>query len=234
MMYDVIVVGAGHAGIEACLAPARMNKKTLLITSNFSNAGSMPCNTSIGGPAKGIIVREIDALGGQMGLTADHTYLQMKMLNTAKGPGVQSLRAQADKKAYPHYMQKVLKEQENLDIVEAMVEDLIIEDQTVKGVILEDGTRYDGKTVVLGIRPEDVHDSQAFISNSPDSVIKSKIKVYELLGAEVFLYFDLEGTQMTARVNPRTTLRTGDDAIFALDMEKIHLFDKDTELTITN
>ena len=93
---------------------------------------------------------------------------------------------------------------------------------------------YDGKTVVLGIRPEDVHDSQAFISNSPDSVIKSKIKVYELLGAVVFLYFDLEGTQMTARVNPRTTLRTGDDAIFALDMEKIHLFDKDTELTITN
>jgi len=99
--------------------------------------------------------------------------------------------------------------------------------------VLIDGG-YDGKTVVLGIRPEDVHDSQAFISNSPDSVIKSKIKVYELLGAEVFLYFDLEGTQMTARVNPRTTLRTGDDAIFALDMEKIHLFDKDTELTITN
>ena len=93
---------------------------------------------------------------------------------------------------------------------------------------------YDGKTVVLGIRPEDVHDSQAFISNSPDSVIKTRIKVYELLGAEVFLYFDLEGTQMTARVNPRTTLRTGDDAVFALDMEKIHLFDKDTELTITN
>ena len=93
---------------------------------------------------------------------------------------------------------------------------------------------YDGKTVVLGIRPEDVHDSQAFISNSPDSVIESTIKVYELLGAEVFLYFDVEGTQMTARVNPRTTLRTGDHAVFALDMEKIHLFDKDTELTITN
>ena len=93
---------------------------------------------------------------------------------------------------------------------------------------------YEGKTVVLGIRPEDVHDSQAFISNSPDSVIESTIKVYELLGAEVFLYFDLEGTQMTARVNPRTTLRTGDHAVFALDMEKIHLFDKDTELTITN
>ena len=93
---------------------------------------------------------------------------------------------------------------------------------------------YDGKTVVLGIRPEDVHDSQAFISNSPDSIIESEIKVYELLGAEVFLYFDVEGTQMTARVNHRTTLRTGDKAVFALDMEKIHVFDKETELTITN
>ena len=93
---------------------------------------------------------------------------------------------------------------------------------------------YDGKTVVIGIRPEDVHDSEAFISNSPDSVITSTIKVYELLGAEVFLYFDVEGTQMTARVNPRTTLRTGDKAVFALDMEKIHVFDKETELTITN
>ena len=93
---------------------------------------------------------------------------------------------------------------------------------------------YNGKTVVLGIRPEDVHDSEAFIASSPDSVIKSKIKVYELLGAEVYLYFDVEGTQMTARVNPRTTLRNGDDAVFALDMEKIHVFDKDTELTISN
>ena len=93
---------------------------------------------------------------------------------------------------------------------------------------------YNGKTVVLGIRPEDVHDSQAFISNSPDSVIESTIKVYELLGAEVYLYFDLEGTQMTARVNPRTTLRNGDHAVFALDAEKIHVFDKETERTITN
>lgn len=148
-MYDVIVVGGGHAGIEACLAPARIGKKTLLITSNFKNVGSLPCNTSIGGPAKGIIVREIDALGGQMGKTADATYLQMKMLNTAKGPGVQSLRAQADKKAYPRYMQDILKQQENLDIVEGMVEDLIIEDMTVKGVILDDGQKYTGKTVIL-------------------------------------------------------------------------------------
>ena len=93
---------------------------------------------------------------------------------------------------------------------------------------------YDGKTVVLGIRPENIHDEETFIASNPDSVIRSNIKVYELLGAEVYLYFDVEGTQMTARVNPRTTLRTGDDATFALDMEKIHVFDKETELTITN
>ena len=148
-MYDVIVVGGGHAGIEASLAPSRMGLKTLLVTSNINNIGSMPCNTSIGGPAKGIIVREIDALGGQMSKTADKTYLQMKMLNTAKGPGVQSLRAQADKKAYPRYMQKVIKEQENLDLIEGMVEDLVIENQTVKGVILDDGTTYLSKTVIL-------------------------------------------------------------------------------------
>lgn len=148
-MYDVIVVGGGHAGIEAALAPARIGKKTLLITSHFDNVGSLPCNTSIGGPAKGIIVREVDALGGQMGKTADATYLQMKMLNTAKGPGVQSLRAQADKKAYPRYMQNILKQQENLDIIEGMVEDLEIENQTVKGVVLDTGEIYQGYTVIL-------------------------------------------------------------------------------------
>lgn len=148
-MYDVIVVGGGHAGIEAALAPARMNQKTVLITSNFNNVGSLPCNTSIGGPAKGIIVREIDALGGQMSKTADKTYLQMKMLNTAKGPGVQSLRAQADKQAYPRYMKEVLQQQENLDIIEGMVEDLIIEDNYAKGVILADGHKINGKTVIL-------------------------------------------------------------------------------------
>lgn len=148
-MYDIIVVGGGHAGIEAALAPARMHKKTLLVTSNIDNIGSLPCNTSIGGPAKGIIVREIDALGGQMGKTADKTYLQMKMLNTAKGPGVQSLRAQADKKQYPRYMLEVLKQQENLTILEGMVEDLIIEEKTIKGVILDDGTCYEAKAVIL-------------------------------------------------------------------------------------
>lgn len=148
-MYDIIVVGGGHAGVEAALAPARMGLKTLLITSNLENVASLPCNTSIGGPAKGIIVREVDALGGQMGVSADHTYLQLKMLNTAKGPGVQSLRAQADKVEYPKYMQEVLKQQENLDIMEAMVEDLIVEKDTIKGVILENDQRIESTCVIL-------------------------------------------------------------------------------------
>ncbi|MDD3809015.1 MAG: tRNA uridine-5-carboxymethylaminomethyl(34) synthesis enzyme MnmG [Erysipelotrichaceae bacterium] len=148
-MYDIIVVGGGHAGIEAALAPARMGKKTLLVTGNTEYIGAMPCNTSIGGPAKGIIVREIDALGGQMGLSADATYLQLKMLNTAKGPGVQSLRAQADKMAYPRHMQKVINDQENLEVLQGMVEDLIVSDNAVKGIILEDGTRIESRIVIL-------------------------------------------------------------------------------------
>ncbi len=148
-MYDIIVVGGGHAGIEAALAAARMNKKTLLITANIKNIGSLPCNTSIGGPAKGIIVREIDALGGQMGKTADATYLQLKMLNTAKGPGVQSLRAQADKVLYPKYMIEVLKKQDNLEIVEGMVEDLIIENNCILGVSLENNQNYYSKATIL-------------------------------------------------------------------------------------
>ena len=148
-MYDVIVVGGGHAGIEACLAASRMGCQTLLVTGNFENVGSLPCNTSIGGPAKGIVVREIDALGGQMGKTTDETYLQMKMLNTAKGPGVQSLRAQVDKKKYPRRMREILRSQENLTILEGMVEDLDVCNQSVKGVILADGTKIEGKTVIL-------------------------------------------------------------------------------------
>jgi len=148
-MYDVIVVGGGHAGIEACLAASRMKMKTLLVTTNFKNVGNLPCNTSIGGPAKGIVVREIDALGGQMGKTTDHTYLQMKMLNTAKGPGVQSLRAQVDKKKYPRYMQDVVKKQENLTVLEDTVENLIVEDGVCTGVYLENNEAVYGKTVIL-------------------------------------------------------------------------------------
>src|SRR5574344_1504831 len=146
--YDVIVVGGGHAGIEACLACANRGFSTLLICLNFKMAGNLPCNPSIGGSAKGIIVREIDSLGGYMGIAADHEYLQMKMLNTAKGPGVQCLRAQADKKRYPHYLQEHLKSVKNLDILEGMVTDVIHENNKIGGVVVKDEKIY-SKAVIL-------------------------------------------------------------------------------------
>ena len=228
-MYDIIVVGAGHAGIEACLAGARTGNKTLLITSNFSNAGSMPCNTSIGGPAKGIIVREIDALGGQMGKTTDATYLQMKMLNTAKGPGVQSLRAQADKKAYPRYMQKVLKEQENLDIVEAMVEDLIVEGDECKGVILADGTRYESHTTILTTGTYLKAEILVGHSKTPSGPDKQKESLY--LSSKLKDYgFRIQrlktGTPPRVEINSidysKTTVQPGTDAKLSFSYETTH------------
>lgn len=148
-MYDIIVIGGGHAGIEAGLASARLNHKTLLIAGNLKKIGNMPCNPSIGGPAKGVIVREIDALGGEMGKAADRTFLQMKMLNSSKGPAVQALRVQSDKVDYPNYMQETLKSQANLDLKESFVDELIIKDNEIVGVILEDGTTYDCKKVII-------------------------------------------------------------------------------------
>lgn len=149
MKYEVIVVGGGHAGCEASLATARKGHKTLLITGNIKNIADMPCNPSIGGPAKGIVVREIDALGGEMGRNADKGALQLKMLNTKKGPAVQALRAQADKITYPKEMLKTLESEKNLEIKEAMVEDLIIEDNKIEGVVLADGTKIESDVVIL-------------------------------------------------------------------------------------
>ena len=148
-MYEIIVVGGGHAGCEAANAAATKGHKTLLITSNIKNIADMPCNPHIGGSAKGIVVREIDALGGVMGKVADKTHLQIKMLNSAKGPAVQSLRAQGDKVTYPQEMLKTLNSLENLEIREGMVEDLIVEDNVVKGIILEDGERITSNIVIL-------------------------------------------------------------------------------------
>ncbi len=148
-MYDVIVVGAGHAGIEAAMAASRMHKKTALCTMNIDMAGSMPCNPSVGGPAKGIVVREIDALGGLMPIAADQTALQFKMLNTTKGPGVWSLRVQSDKEAYKRFMKQALLSQENLTVIECKVTSLQIENQKVKAVVCDDGQIIEAKTVVL-------------------------------------------------------------------------------------
>lgn len=148
-MYDVIVVGGGHAGIEASHIAAKMGKNTLLITGNIKNIGDMSCNPSIGGTAKGIIVREVDALGGLMGRIADISHIQIKMLNNSKGPAVRSLRAQADKVTYPKNMQEFLMKMPNLTIKESLVEDLIIENNIVKGIITENNEKIEGKTVVL-------------------------------------------------------------------------------------
>lgn len=148
-MFDVLVIGAGHAGIEACMASVRMKKKTVLITLNIDMAGSMPCNPSVGGPAKGIVVREIDALGGIMPIVADKTALQFKMLNTTKGPGVWSLRVQSDKEAYKKMMKEILLNTEGLTVIEAACHSVIIEDGKATGVRLEDGRIIEAKTVIL-------------------------------------------------------------------------------------
>ena len=148
-MYDIIVVGGGHAGCEAAYASAYKGHKTLLITGNIENIADMPCNPHIGGSAKGIVVREIDALGGIMGKIADKTHLQIKMLNSAKGPAVQSLRAQGDKVAYPKEMLNTLNSLKNLEIKEDMVEDLIVKDSKVEGIILENGEKIFSKIVIL-------------------------------------------------------------------------------------
>lgn len=147
--YDIIVIGAGHAGIEAGLAAARLGKKTALITINQETIGKMPCNPSVGGPAKGIVTREIDALGGQMGYVADKTALQFKMLNSAKGPGVRALRVQSDKLVYSSMMKEICLKQENLTVIESLVERLIVEKQEARGVELQDGSVLLSRAVIM-------------------------------------------------------------------------------------
>jgi len=145
----VIVVGAGHAGVEAALAAAKMGAKTLVLTINLDMIAFMPCNPSIGGPAKGIVVREIDALGGAMGKVIDKTHIQMRMLNTGKGPAVRALRAQADKVLYQNEMKRLLEEQENLTIHQAVVEELLVEDDKIAGLVTQVGAVYRAETVVI-------------------------------------------------------------------------------------
>ncbi|MFD2658084.1 tRNA uridine-5-carboxymethylaminomethyl(34) synthesis enzyme MnmG [Gracilibacillus thailandensis] len=147
--YDVIVIGAGHAGVEAAYAAAKRGAKTLILTLNLDMIAFMPCNPSIGGPAKGIVVREIDALGGLMGKVIDKTYIQMRMLNTGKGPAVRALRAQADKPLYIQEMKKTLEQEPNLTLRQGMVEKLVVEDDQVKGVITETKALYRAESVII-------------------------------------------------------------------------------------
>ena len=147
--YDVIVVGAGHAGCEAALAAAHMGEKTLLLTINLDMVAFMPCNPSVGGPAKGTVVREIDALGGQMGKNIDATYVQMRMLNTGKGPAVRALRAQADKWQYHEHMKDVIENTPNLTLRQGVADELVVEDGVCKGLITNTGAKYHAKSVVL-------------------------------------------------------------------------------------
>lgn len=147
--YEVIVVGAGHAGVEAALAAARIGVKTLLVTLSMDNIAMMPCNPSVGGPAKGHLVRELDALGGEMGVNADKTCIQFRMLNTGKGPAVHALRAQADKKLYQFTMKETCENTENLDVKQLLVEKLIVEDGRVRGILCETGEIYEAAAVIM-------------------------------------------------------------------------------------
>jgi len=147
--YDVIVIGSGHAGCEAALAAARMGCKTLLATLNLDNIALMPCNPSIGGPAKGHLVMELDALGGEMGVNTDKTSLQMRMLNTSKGPAVHALRAQTDRKLYQLNMKETIENQCNLDAKQLMIDKLLVNDNGVYGIEVETGEVYHAKSIVL-------------------------------------------------------------------------------------
>ena len=147
--YDVAVIGAGHAGCEAALAAARMGKKTILFSMNLESVAMMPCNPSIGGTGKGHLVREIDALGGEMGINIDKTFIQSRMLNTAKGPAVHSLRAQADKNRYHIEMKKTLENQENLHLIQEEITEIVVEDGKASGVVTRTNTRYGARAVII-------------------------------------------------------------------------------------
>ena len=148
-IYDVIVIGAGHAGCESALISARMGRRTAIFCTDIESVAMMPCNPSIGGTGKGHLVFEIDALGGEMGINIDKTFIQSKMLNTSKGPAVHSLRAQADKKQYHLEMLKTIEEQDNLDLYEKEIAELTVRDSSIQGVIDIDGNEYVAKAVVM-------------------------------------------------------------------------------------
>ena len=174
--FDIIVVGAGHAGCEAALASARMGAKTAIFTILLDNIGYMSCNPSLGGPAKSHLVKEIDALGGEMGRNIDKTYIQIRVLNTKKGPAVRALRAQADKFNYSKEMKKTLENTDNLDVIQGMVTELLIENGEVKGVKTKEGVEYKAKEKLL---------FYFFVSSEACKILMSSL-MYRIAARKVF------------------------------------------------
>ncbi|WP_066074221.1 tRNA uridine-5-carboxymethylaminomethyl(34) synthesis enzyme MnmG [Neobacillus soli] len=224
--FDVIVIGAGHAGCEAGLAAARLGAKTVMITINLDMVAFMPCNPSVGGPAKGIVVREIDALGGEMAKNIDKTYIQMRMLNTGKGPAVRALRAQADKFAYQHEMKKTLEEEPNLTLIQGMVEQLIVEDGICTGVVAMTGAVYRAKTVIITtgtfLRGEIILGELKYSSGPNNQQPSIKLSEHlEELGFELVRF----KTGTPPRVNSntidysKTEIQPGDDKAWAFSYE---------------
>lgn len=224
--YDVIVVGAGHAGVEAGLAASRKGLKTLMLTINLDSIAFMPCNPSVGGPAKGIVVREVDALGGQMAKVIDKTHIQMRLLNTGKGPAVRALRAQADKIKYQSEMKSVLEQQDHLDILQGMVDELLIENDTVYGVKTNIGTEYLADAVILTtgtfLRGEIILGDLKY-SSGPNHQMPS-IKLADQLKALDFEIVRFK-TGTPPRVNSKsinydeTEIQPGDDEVRAFSYE---------------
>ena len=241
--FDIIVVGAGHAGCEASLACARMGLNTLVCTISLDAIGMMPCNPNIGGTAKGHIVREIDALGGEMGVNIDHTFIQSRMLNTSKGPAVHSLRAQADKMKYQHRMKTVLEKQENLQVKQIEVTKLLVEDNKVCGVVTRNGATYKCKAVILAtgtyLRGKIIIGDVSY-SGGPNGLFPANDLSQSLLDLNISLRRFKTGTP--ARINRRSvdfskmSEQTGDDKIvpFSFMSDNIDREQVSCYLTYTN